>query len=111
MAFYGFKDDQVLQPVATLSGGERLRVALAKAFLGACIPQVILLDEPTNNLDFQSIELLESALRRYRGLLVVVSHDPVFVENLGITNLLELSGQGPRNTQILKLSDLRAGVQ
>jgi ATPase subunit of ABC transporter with duplicated ATPase domains len=90
LAFYGFKGDQVQQLVGTLSGGERLRAALAKAFLGACIPQVILLDEPTNNLDFQSIELLESALMRYRGLLVVVSHDELFVGNLGITNRLEM---------------------
>ena len=62
----------------------------ALGFLGPAIPQVIFLDEPTNNLDFQSIELLESALSKFRGLLVVVSHDTVFVDGLGITNALSL---------------------
>jgi ATPase subunit of ABC transporter with duplicated ATPase domains len=90
LAFYGFKGDTVHQRVATLSGGERLRAALARCFLGDAIPQVILLDEPTNNLDFQSMELLEAALSRYGGLLVLVSHDGVFVEHVGVTDVLVL---------------------
>jgi ATPase subunit of ABC transporter with duplicated ATPase domains len=94
LAFYGFKGDKVHQRVATLSGGERLRAALACSFLGAAIPQVLLLDEPTNNLDFQSLDLLEAALANYRGLLVLVSHDSAFVEDVGITNELTLPAQG-----------------
>lgn len=93
LAFFGFKGDKVHQLVSTLSGGERLRAALACCFLGAAIPQVILLDEPTNNLDFQSLDLLEAALSKYRGLLVLVSHDTAFVEDVGITNGLVLSGR------------------
>jgi ATPase subunit of ABC transporter with duplicated ATPase domains len=90
LAFYGFKGDRVHQRVATLSGGERLRAALACCFLGAAIPQVILLNEPTNNLDFQSLDLLEAALSKYRGLMVLVSHDSAFVEDVGVTNQLVL---------------------
>jgi ATPase subunit of ABC transporter with duplicated ATPase domains len=90
LAFFGFRGDRVHQPVGTLSGGERLRAALAHSFLGNAIPQVLLLDEPTNNLDFQSMELLEAALARFQGLLVLVSHDIVFVANIGITDVLDL---------------------
>jgi ATPase subunit of ABC transporter with duplicated ATPase domains len=90
LAFYGFKGDRVHQPAGTLSGGERLRAALARCFLSKAIPQMILLDEPTNNLDFQSMDLLEAALSRYRGLLVLVSHDSAFVEGADITDILEL---------------------
>ena len=94
LAFYGFKGDKVHQQAGTLSGGERLRAALAFCFLGEAIPQVILLDEPTNNLDFQSMELLEAALSCFRGLLVLVSHDSVFVDQIGITEVLVLSPEG-----------------
>jgi len=94
LAFYGFKGDKVHQRAGTLSGGERLRAALACCFLGEAIPQVILLDEPTNNLDFQSMELLEAALSCFRGLLVLVSHDSVFVDQIGITEVLVLSPEG-----------------
>jgi ATPase subunit of ABC transporter with duplicated ATPase domains len=90
LAFYGFKGDRVHQRVATLSGGEKLRAALARCFLGEAIPQVILLDEPTNNLDFQSLDLLEAALSKFRGLLVLVSHDSAFVDDVGITDELLL---------------------
>jgi len=97
LAFYGFKGDKVHQRVGTLSGGERLRAALARCFLSRAIPQMILLDEPTNNLDFQSMDLLEAALSRYRGLLVLVSHDSAFVDQIAITDVLEL----PRHGQVL----------
>jgi ATPase subunit of ABC transporter with duplicated ATPase domains len=93
LAFYGFKADKVHQRVGTLSGGERLRAALARCFLGEAIPQVILLDEPTNNLDLQSMDLLEAALSRFRGLLVLVSHDSVFVDNVGVSDVLVLRSE------------------
>ncbi|HEU0072701.1 MAG TPA: ATP-binding cassette domain-containing protein [Dehalococcoidia bacterium] len=94
LAFYGFKGDKVHQRVGTLSGGERLRAALARCFLSKAIPQMILLDEPTNNLDFQSMDLLEAALSRYRGLLVLVSHDSVFVDQVAITDVFEIPQHG-----------------
>ncbi|MCB2412044.1 ATP-binding cassette domain-containing protein, partial [Demequina sp. TTPB684] len=65
----------------TLSGGERFRAALACVLLARPAPQLLVLDEPTNNLDFASQEHLEQALEGYGGALLVVSHDPAFVES------------------------------
>lgn len=90
LAFYGFVGDRVFQTVETLSGGELLRASLAKMFLGAKIPELIVLDEPTNNLDLASIEVLEGALETFEGALVVVSHDADFVANLGLDHVLDL---------------------
>lgn len=90
LAFYGFTGAKVNQPLATLSGGERLRAALALIFLGPQLPQAVLLDEPTNNLDFQSQDLLRDALEGFAGLLVVASHDDTFAANLRLTNELGL---------------------
>ncbi|WP_297082180.1 ABC-F family ATP-binding cassette domain-containing protein [uncultured Demequina sp.] len=63
----------------TLSGGERFRAALAAVLLARPAPQLLILDEPTNNLDFASRAHLLDALRDYRGALIVVSHDAEFV--------------------------------
>ncbi len=90
LAFYGFTGDAVFQPVSTLSGGELLKASLAQIFLGKQIPEIIILDEPTNNLDIMSIDLLESALRNFRGALIIVSHDMEFVKKLEITHVLNL---------------------
>jgi ABC transport system ATP-binding/permease protein len=70
-------------PVATLSGGEARRVALARALVGD--PDVLLLDEPTNHLDLPTIERLEQDLTGYRGGLVLVSHDRAFLSALSRT--------------------------
>lgn len=95
LAFYGFTGVKVHQQAGTFSGGERLRAALAVMFLGAQLPQAILLDEPTNNLDFQSQELLVAALARFDGLLVVASHDEAFTSALNVTATLELRAAPP----------------
>ena len=73
---------------ANLSGGERAKVLLAA--MSTSSPDLIILDEPTNNLDIPTIEALELALNRYRGGVVVVSHDRDFVENIGITKKIKI---------------------
>jgi ATPase subunit of ABC transporter with duplicated ATPase domains len=72
------------QNVGTLSGGERLRAGLACTLAGARPPWLLILDEPTNHLGIESVELLEDALREFDGALMVVSHDPAFVDAVGI---------------------------
>jgi ATPase subunit of ABC transporter with duplicated ATPase domains len=68
------------EPLSRLSGGFKLRVLLAQTLVGR--PDILLLDEPTNHLDILTIAWLEDFLRRYQGLLVVVSHDRNFIDNV-----------------------------
>jgi ATP-binding cassette, subfamily F, member 3 len=79
MAFL-FDYEQVRRPVRTLSGGERTRLAFL--LLMEDKPNCLLLDEPTNHLDIESIEALESALERYDGTVVAVSHDRYFLDRI-----------------------------
>lgn len=88
------RGSSVDRPVSTLSGGERFRVALARLLLADPPAQLLILDEPTNNLDIASVEQLAQALDAYRGALLVVSHDFAFLERLGIDVVLELDGDG-----------------
>ncbi|WP_072688983.1 ABC-F family ATP-binding cassette domain-containing protein [Rhodococcus marinonascens] len=81
---------------STLSGGERLRAALATILLAEPAPRLLLMDEPTNNLDLPSLAHLTQALRSYRGALIVVSHDRQFLHDVGITRWLALTGEGLR---------------
>ena len=68
------------QPVATLSGGERRRVALCKLLLWE--PELLLLDEPTNHLDAETVNWLEGHLRQYPGAILIVTHDRYFLDNV-----------------------------
>jgi len=81
-------------PAAALSGGERLRAALAMLLLAEPAPKLLLLDEPTNNLDLPSLRHLTEALAGFEGALIVVSHDPRFLDEIGVTRRLELTGDG-----------------
>lgn len=85
------RHEMALMPVSALSGGERIKVALGALFCGPRSPSLLLLDEPDNHLDLESKQLLETALTRYRGSLLVVSHDDAFVANLGIEDVLDLA--------------------
>lgn len=78
-------------PVHRLSGGERLKTALACTLLGPAPCPLLLLDEPTNNLDLESIGALEAALREYHGTLLVISHDEHFLEAIGITREIQVT--------------------
>src|SRR5277367_6437754 len=73
LAGLGFSADKQLRPCAEFSGGWRMRVALASILFAA--PDLLLLDEPTNYLDLEGVLWLEDFLRRYRGTVVIVSHD------------------------------------
>ncbi len=84
LARFLFFREQVYQSVSSLSGGERLRAALALGFLLEPNPSLLILDEPTNNLDIENIKFIESILRRYVGALLVVSHDETFIKNSNI---------------------------
>lgn len=91
-----FIRDDALKPAAVLSGGERMRAGLA-CLLGADqSPEILIIDEPTNNLDLASIEALISALQQYRGVLIAVSHDLSFIEEIGIERIIELPALGGR---------------
>jgi ATPase subunit of ABC transporter with duplicated ATPase domains len=89
-----FEGDAVHQSVATLSGGQRLRAALACTLSGWCPPKLLLLDEPTNHLDLDSLEALEEVLRGYDGVLLAVSHDTAFLEAIGVERTVVLPGRG-----------------
>lgn len=94
LAQLGLDADRITVPSGQLSGGERLKAALAILLYSDPPPQLLLLDEPSNHLDLPSLEALEDLLRGYRGALVVVSHDHYFLQRLALTDCLRVSAQG-----------------
>jgi ATPase subunit of ABC transporter with duplicated ATPase domains len=88
-----FSGDETEKSVRVLSGGERGRMLFGKLMLQE--PNVLVMDEPTNHMDMESIESLQLALEKYAGTLILVSHDRQFVSALA-TQVIELGGrQGP----------------
>jgi len=94
LARFLFRNVEARRVAGSLSGGERLRAALACVMTGARPPQLLILDEPTNHLDLDSVAAVEAALNAYDGALAVVSHDPVFLEQIGVTRSVTLSSEG-----------------
>lgn len=98
---YLFSPERVNAPVSTLSGGEKNRLMLAKLMLKPS--NLLILDEPTNDLDVETLELLESLLVDYQGTLLLVSHDREFIDNV-VTSSLFFEGDG-------KISQFIGGYQ
>ncbi|HYC66605.1 ATP-binding cassette domain-containing protein [Brevundimonas sp.] len=94
LARFLFRNTAAQRIVRTLSGGERLRAALACVMTGARPPQLLVLDEPTNHLDLDSIAAVEAALTAWDGAMIVVSHDPEFLHAIGVERTLELRPSG-----------------
>jgi ATPase subunit of ABC transporter with duplicated ATPase domains len=92
LARFMFRADASLQIVASLSGGQLFRAALACVLGGPTPPSLLILDEPTNHLDIESIEAVEAGLRAYDGALLVVSHDEAFLQAIGVTRRIDLAG-------------------
>lgn len=93
LARFLFRNVAAHQTVATLSGGERLRAALACVLMAADPPQLLILDEPTNHLDLDSVQAVESALAGYDGALLIASHDEDFLDAVGVERRIELQSR------------------
>lgn len=87
LARFLLKNERARQTAGTLSGGERLRLALACLLSVRPAPRLILLDEPTNNLDHRSVSELIEAMNRFRGAIIAVSHDREFLAAIGAERL------------------------
>ncbi len=86
-----FPADRVQAPISTLSGGERNRLLLARLFTRPT--NLLVMDEPTNDLDIETLEILEDMLLDFNGTLLLVSHDRAFLNNL-VTSTIALDGKG-----------------
>ncbi|MEU4501963.1 ATP-binding cassette domain-containing protein [Streptomyces sp. NPDC024089] len=107
LARFLFQGKRAEQPAGTLSGGERFRAALAATMLAAPAPQLLMMDEPTNNLDIASVRQLTGALDSYEGALLIASHDPAFLGSIGITRWL-LVDEELRETSAEEVAELLA---
>ena len=90
---FGFDENDVEKPAGVLSGGEKIRLAFLRLFLSA--PNFLLLDEPTTHLDLDGRRLLQDALQKYKGTILLVSHDIDFVRAVA-TSVLEITHDGLR---------------
>ena len=87
-ANFGFRGDLSNKKVGVLSGGELLKATLAAVLGSTEQPDLLILDEPTNNLEIKSIAILEDALNQYTGAILLVSHDEMFVQNIKIDSAI-----------------------
>ncbi|MFZ1788269.1 MAG: ABC-F family ATP-binding cassette domain-containing protein [Saprospiraceae bacterium] len=85
-----FTKDDWEKPCSALSGGEKMRLILCCLTIQQQAPDIIILDEPTNNLDIQNIEILTSVINEYQGTLIVVSHDETFLAQTNMDRTIEL---------------------
>lgn len=90
LARFLFSKEEWDKPCSVLSGGERMRLMLCCLTIGSQSPDIIILDEPTNNLDIQNIDILTAAINEYQGTLIVVSHDEIFLEQVNVERTIQL---------------------
>jgi len=90
-ANFGFRGDTSNKKVGVLSGGELLKATLAAVLGGADQPDLLILDEPTNNLEIKSIAILEDALNQYHGAILLVSHDEIFAKNINVDKQIRIT--------------------
>ncbi len=108
-----FRPEQGYQKVASLSGGERARLMLARALLQPA--DLLVLDEPTNDLDLETLDALESALAEYRGTVLLISHDRAFLDAVA-GGVIHVHGDGRVSehagglSELLRLEEARRGV-
>lgn len=94
LALLGLDAGHAGQPLAALSGGERMKLALACALYAQPPAQLLLLDEPANHLDLEAMQALEALLRQWPGTLLVAAHDEAFLHGIGITGRLHAGTGG-----------------
>ena len=97
-----FSPKRSMTPAKVLSGGEKNRIILAKLFTKAT--NLLILDEPTNDLDMETLDVLEEQLMQYKGTLLIVSHDREFLDNI-ITSMLVFEGKNQLNHYVGNFSD------
>ncbi len=107
---FNFRDEQLDQPVGSLSGGELARVHIARIMLEPA--DVLILDEPTNDLDIPTLELLEESLMGFEGAIILVTHDREMLDRLA-SKIIVLDGNGsqqicPSLDQALKVLNLQS---
>src|SRR5215472_3530072 len=102
-----FDERQALMPVSRLSGGERARLLLARLF--ASPSNLLIMDEPTNDLDLETLDLLEEALADYDGTVLLVSHDRDFLDRL-VASVIVMTGDGSAIEHAGGYSDLPPGA-
>ncbi len=76
---------------ACLSGGERMKLALCRLLIAEKAPDIIIADEPTNNIDISCMDILADTLKNYVGTLLIVSHDEQFIHDIGIKRIISIS--------------------
>jgi ATPase subunit of ABC transporter with duplicated ATPase domains len=99
LARLALRGERVHQEYGSLSGGERFRVDLARVLAATPPPQLLVLDEPTNDLDLDSVQALSTALAHFGGALIVVSHDDDFLADVGITRTWTLAAPPEEEAQ------------
>lgn len=77
-----------------MSGGEKIRLLFCCLMVGNNTPDIFILDEPTNNLDIQSVEIITTTIQDYKGTVLLISHDFSFVEEIKIDRTIELFASG-----------------